>query len=188
MKAGCFILVHKHILYFKMWKLCLLTVMFLTGDVVLVSNVSEKRLQLRETGPGLRSASEAFQIVQVNSRTEDRDTNTESPVRHQTSVGQRFACDSPLVSVAEVRPEFRHTVQVHRVRRAIDGLTPPAVITQRQNELFTRLTSCLFFNPSEPYSTSSSVLPEELLLMLQPSQSQLLQLLVCLVIQQTYCR
>lgn len=49
--------------------------MFLTGDVVLVSVVGEKRLQLAETLPGLRSAVEASQVVQVRSRTDDKQTN-----------------------------------------------------------------------------------------------------------------
>lgn len=47
----------------------------LTGDVVLVSAVGEKRLQLGETLPGLCSAVEASQVVQVRSRTEDKQTN-----------------------------------------------------------------------------------------------------------------
>lgn len=49
--------------------------LFLTGDVVLVSAVGEKRLQLAETLPGFRSAVEASQVVQVRSWTDDKQTN-----------------------------------------------------------------------------------------------------------------
>lgn len=49
--------------------------LFLTGGVVLVSAVGEKRLQLAETLPGLRSAVEASQVVQVRSWTDDKQTN-----------------------------------------------------------------------------------------------------------------
>lgn len=51
---------------------------FLTGGAVLVSAVGENRLQLCETRPGLHFAFEAFQVVQVNGWTEDKDTNTDS--------------------------------------------------------------------------------------------------------------
>lgn len=50
---------------------------FLTGGAVLVSAVGENRLQLCETRPGLLLAVEAFQVVQVNGWTEDKDTNTD---------------------------------------------------------------------------------------------------------------
>lgn len=52
-------------------------VSFLTGGAVLVSAVGENRLQLCETRPGLHLAVEAFQVVQVNGWTEDKDTNTD---------------------------------------------------------------------------------------------------------------
>lgn len=51
-------------------------VLFLTGGVVLVSAVGENRLQLCETRPGLHSADEAFQVVQVSVWTEGKQTNT----------------------------------------------------------------------------------------------------------------
>lgn len=89
---------------------------FLTGGAVLVSAVGENRLQLCETRPGLHFAVEAFQVVQVNGWTEDKDTNTDSgpqcrvwfcPSLKQTSIRTYIKCVfSPRVCVAEVRPEF----------------------------------------------------------------------------------
>lgn len=115
-------------------------VLFLTGDTVLVSVVSENSLDLCETRPGLCSGVEAFQIVNVRRRTKEKDTNT-AQTRHQPclcfcvteqiSVTTYFKCvTSPLVCVAEVRPEFRYTVQVNTLRSAVDKLTPSATITQ----------------------------------------------------------
>lgn len=51
-------------------------VVCLTGGAVLLCNVGQNHLQLRETGPGLGSANEAFQVVKVQVQTEDRDMNT----------------------------------------------------------------------------------------------------------------
>lgn len=107
--------------------------LFLTGSVVLVSTVDEKHLQLCETLPGLQLADKAFQIVQVYGRTEDKETNTaHTPLLSLfLSVRAYIKCvTSPLVCVAEVRPEFRQTVQVNALWSAIDELTPPAIMRQ----------------------------------------------------------
>lgn len=77
--------------------------MLLTGDAVLLPAVGEHRLQLGETPPGLGPAGEALQVVQVEGRTADRNkaAQTRLPDFSRWKPGT-----SPLVSVAEVRPEF----------------------------------------------------------------------------------
>lgn len=141
--------------------------LFLTGDVVLVSAVGEKRLQLAETLPGLRSAVEASQVVQVRSWTEDKQTNISFMfLSWSLLMSSVINCvSSPLVRVAEVRPEFSHTFHVETERSAIDEFTPSGRTTQwgwthlhiyikrwqkcasryRENKIHMQVFRCLFW-------------------------------------------
>ena len=100
-----------------------------------MSAVGENRLQLSETLPGLLSAGEAFQVVQVSGRTEDKENKHKScPESVCFSQNQEVKCEtSPGVCVAEVRPEFGHTAHVNTLRSAVDKLTPSAMMTQEEN-------------------------------------------------------
>lgn len=51
-------------------------VVVLTSNIVLMSTVGKDSLQLRETGPGLGPACEAFQVVHVDGRTVDEGQDT----------------------------------------------------------------------------------------------------------------
>lgn len=109
-------------------------VLFLTGAAVLVSTVSKDRLEFCETRPGLGSRVEAFQIVGVTSRTEDKVTKTVQTHLQPCLcfwTDHYFKCVTlPLVCVAEIRLEFRQTVQVNTLRSAINKHTPSATKTQ----------------------------------------------------------
>lgn len=115
-------------------------VLFLTSNFVLMSTVGKNRVQLCET-PGLHTANKASQEVQIIGFTEDKKQTqhrlvfvlTLSSIR-PTLKGLQLAyikcVTSPLVCVAEIRPEFRHTVQVNTLWSTIKELTPSAIIRQ----------------------------------------------------------